>query len=55
MPVKDTSGRGRLLVACSITSFIVIAEFVGALITGSLALLVDSALYAFTTSMLPDM
>ncbi len=40
---QGTSGRRQLLVACSITSLIVIAEFVGALVTRSLALLVDSA------------
>jgi cobalt-zinc-cadmium efflux system protein len=32
-----------LVVACGITSFIVVAEFLGALLSGSLSLLVDSA------------
>lgn len=39
----DTPRRERLLIACCITSVILISEFVGALLTRSLALLVDSA------------
>lgn len=38
-----TNRPGRLLVACSITSLIVIVEVIGAVVTRSLALLVDSA------------
>lgn len=37
------SGRGRLAIALSITGVIFIAEVVGAIVTGSLALLVDAA------------
>lgn len=37
------TGRGRLAIALGITSVVLIAELVGAAITGSLALLVDAA------------
>lgn len=38
-----SSGRGRIAVALGITAAILVAEVVGAVITGSLALLVDAA------------
>jgi len=37
------SGRGRLAVALGITAVVLVAEVIGAIITGSLALLVDAA------------
>jgi len=41
---RDTapSGRGRLAIALGITSVVLVAEIVGSIITGSLALLVDA-------------
>lgn len=38
-----SSGRGRLAIAFGITAVILVAEIIGAVITGSLALLVDAA------------
>ncbi len=38
-----SSGRGRIAVAFAITAVVLVAEVVGAIITGSLALLVDAA------------
>ncbi len=38
-----TSGRGRLAIAFGITALVLVAELIGAAITGSLALLVDAA------------
>jgi cobalt-zinc-cadmium efflux system protein len=42
-PGGETSHRGRLGIAFAITAAILVAEVVGALVTGSLALLVDAA------------
>lgn len=39
----ESSGRGRLAIALGITAAVLVAEVVGSIITGSLALLVDAA------------